>query len=126
MPSLRKHILVVDDNPHIRVLLKENLEDCGYEVATAINGEDAIQYLDTGHNPVLIVTDIMMPKKQGIEMIEEIRIRHPQIKILAISGGGAMRVGDVLGNARAAGSDAVLAKPFNMQDFEKAVTQLTA
>lgn len=126
MPFAKKHVLVVDDNPHIRELLKENLQDCGYNVATAGNGEEAISYLDSGHAPALIVTDIMMPKKQGIEMIEEIRNRYPQLKVLAISGGGAMRVGDVLARAQAAGSDAVLAKPFNMQDFENTVTRLTA
>ena len=125
MPPLRKHVLVVDDNEFIRLLLKENLEDCGYNVALAVNGEDAIHYLDKGHTPVLIVTDIMMPKKQGIEMIEEVRAKHPHVKVLAISGGGATRVGDILARAQAAGSDAVLAKPFNMNDFEATVTRLT-
>lgn len=126
MTFTKKHVLVVDDNPHIRTLLKENLEDCGYEVATAQNGQEAIDYLDEGNDPVLIVTDIMMPKKQGIEMIQEVRAKYRYVKVLAISGGGATRVGDVLARAQAAGSDAVLAKPFNMQDFERTVVRLTA
>lgn len=124
MNCSRKQVLVVDDNFHVRALLRDNLEDCGYAVTIACNGEDAIDRLSHGYMPTLVITDMVMPKKQGFETIGEIRSMHPHVKVLAISGGGGMKVGDILARAKAAGSDAVMAKPFDMNDFERTVAQL--
>lgn len=119
----RKHVLVVDDNHHITRLLRENLEDCGYAVDVACNGSEAVERFVCGYSPALVITDMVMPKMQGAEAIEAIRSMCPKVKVLAISGGGG-KVGDVLAKAKDAGSDAVMAKPFDMGEFERTVASL--
>jgi len=123
----KKMVLVVDDDPNIRDILCGSLIDCGYNVLQAGNGIEAMQVLAESGLPHLVITDIVMPKKHGLNTILEIREKYPYLKILAISGGGFGRVsGENLNLAEQAGADTVLAKPFNMGEFEKLVARLVA
>lgn len=80
-------ILIVEDNEPIRNMLKETLELEGFTVFEAKDGEEA---LERWHDkkPDLIITDILMPKKEGLGLITEIRKLNPESKIIAVSGGG--------------------------------------
>lgn len=125
MANAKKSILVVDDDALVRAMLCENLRDCGYDILEAANGYEAMDALKQNALPALVVTDIVMPKKQGIETIIEIKALYPFIKLLAISGGGGSKAIDFLSKATQVGADAVLAKPFNMVEFESTVDVLT-
>ena len=104
-------ILVVDDEPAIREMLDRMLTDAGFEVNTATNGQDAS--LSIGDRIVdLVLTDIMMPERSGIDLIVELRKRRPGLPVIAMSGGGRISREDCLRTARRVGAGAILAKPF--------------
>ena len=78
-------VLVVDDNPHIRSMFRNCLERAGYEVDEAIDGDTALECYRT--QPAdLVMTDIAMPNKDGIEMIMDLWRDYPDVKIIAVSG----------------------------------------
>lgn len=122
-------VLVVDDEQAIRDLLRLALERAGHTVLDACNGEHGIEKL-TEHPVDLMITDIVMPKKEGIETIKDARSRYPDLKIIAISGGGSLRGGNIvqqafLPAAKQNGADLAFAKPFNPKDIVAAVDELT-
>ena|SRR5947208_16513251 len=80
-------ILVIDDEPRMRRLIARILNGAGHEVHEAGNGRDGIALFHRVH-PAFVITDIVMPDMEGIEMIRELRRQAPTIPILAISGGG--------------------------------------
>ena len=80
-----KNILIVDDEPDFRIILDRILEKVGYTVMTATNGEEAFQ-LFTKNRFDLVVTDIRMPKVDGIQLMQQLRDENPWIPIIAISG----------------------------------------
>lgn len=93
------------------------LELAGHVVFGACDGEECRHVLSFAR-PDLVVMDIFMPKRHGLEAIEEIRRHNPKQRILAISGGGYQRgIADVLEWARGAGADATLGKPFRREQF---------
>jgi len=106
-------ILVIDDDATIRLSLKLALEDVGHHVEEAANGLKGIDQFRA--NPAdLVVTDIFMPEKEGMELIDEIKRDRPETKIIAISGGGRMNPDDYLTIARRLGADRTLLKPFDI------------
>lgn len=122
---MNQAILVIDDDQYVLAMLSETLCDFGYEVMQARNGEEAVDSLRNGRvSPALIVTDLLMPRKHGVDTILEIKSLNIKARILAISGGGGGKVGDVLADARHAGADATLAKPFDMNEFEAVIKKL--
>jgi CheY-like chemotaxis protein len=111
------HILIIDDESAIRSLLSRILESNGYTVSEASDGQKGVYLLET--QPVdLIITDILMPAKDGLETIREIRRDHPDIKIIAISGGSPRwDYMEFLPIAKKFGAHAILPKPFHQQDL---------
>lgn len=78
-----KNILVVDDEPHVSLILKQFLERTGYSVNTALNGEQALARI-AEQMPDVLITDVQMPKMGGLELCETIAIRHPEMCQLII------------------------------------------
>lgn len=116
-------ILLVDDDDLLRKMLRITLVKMGHEVFEAHSGEEAI-YQVHGAAPDILITDIIMPGKEGLEIIGELRRLQPAAKILAISGSGRIVKTNYLKMARAQGADAVLAKPFSNEELATVLRQL--
>ena len=117
-------ILVIDDDDGFRRFVTTTLAEDGYEVRGATDGNDGLQQLTAGFDAAVVVTDIIMPHKEGIETIIEIRRERPAQKILAISGGGPGAGTTYLSMAKQLGADAVLTKPFLPNDLLATVGEL--
>ncbi len=116
-------ILVVDDDIEIREMLRTMLERAGYDVLEAANGNLAIG-IYRREAVDLIITDLIMPEKEGIEMIMELCREHPGIKIIAMSGGARVHPQSHLDMARALGARHVFTKPFGAQEMIRVVREL--
>ncbi len=113
-------ILLVDDSEDFLVVLREFLVRAGHEVCTASNGNEALEQVKI-QTFDLLITDIVMPEREGLETITEMRKRVPALKIIAISGGGRLGAQDYLAAARVLGASATLAKPFVRDEFLRTV-----
>jgi DNA-binding response OmpR family regulator len=128
-------VIIIDDEEDIRVVLKEILERAGFEVEVASNGSDGLNLLRKKRADLVIV-DVIMPGKNGVETAYDIRMEFPNTKIIVISGGGnvapmkyepkAIKTTAYLASAAAVGADLTLTKPFNREELVTAVTELTA
>ncbi len=116
-------ILLVDDDNEFRAMLSEALTGEGYEVQEASDGRQAIKLYESQPTD-LVITDLVMPEKEGLEMIVEINRLHAGVKIIAISGGGRVGSQDYLKIAKALGAQRVLAKPFSHREILEAITQV--
>jgi DNA-binding NtrC family response regulator len=111
-------VLVIDDEVAIRNLLRRALEKQGYEVLDAADGKEGINIFRA--NPTdLVITDIVMPNQEGMETIQELKQDFPQLKIIAISGGGSAKHGLYLNLAKGFGATSVYDKPIKMDKFLK-------
>src|SRR5687768_3683959 len=81
-----KTILIIEDDDQLRRMLVATLTKEGYEVRAAQNGVDGMARFNES-KPDLVITDLIMPQKEGLETIQEMKLQDPKIKILAISGG---------------------------------------
>lgn len=115
-------ILVVDDEPQLRGWLRQILESTGYQVEEAADGDEAIAYVERVR-PAVIVLDIYMPGKEGLETIMHLRSYLPSVRILAISGNEDFGH-DTFGIARLLGAHDVMAKPFSADVFLQRVETL--
>ena len=106
-------ILVIDDDPDLLKLMTHAFTRSGFEVFGAKDGGVGAR-LCREHRPHLVVTDILMPKREGIEIIVEMKRGPEPPKVIAISGGGQLASLDFLELALALGADQVLRKPFRM------------
>ncbi len=106
-------ILVADDEAGFREMLCDALSERGYDVLAVANGDQALAELRrrTFH---LVVTDLLMPDRDGIEIIRAIGAQFPQTKIIAVSGGGIHNAIDLLGMAESLGAGRILAKPIHL------------
>lgn len=116
-------ILVIDDDAPLRGFLCEVLDQAGYRVLVAGNGNEGSE-LYAAHHPDLVLTDIVMPEKEGMELIMELRRDHPTLPIIAMSGGNAGFSGSYLTVASKLGASATLAKPFTASHLLTAIEQL--
>lgn len=119
-----ERILVIDDDRDVRNTICDNLRESGYEVLDAGNGAVALTLIDKIGLPHLVITDIIMPEKEGLETIIEIRSRHPDVKIIAISGGGRTQTGNFLEMARKLGAIASFAKPLDINQLDEIIKKL--
>ena len=112
-------ILVIDDDAAIRSLLRAALEQGGFEVVEASDGDAGVKLYR--QDPAdLVITDIIMPKKSGADVIRELRNDYPGVRVIAITGG----VHDFPAIARIYGADRTIRKPFRPNDILVAVNEL--
>ncbi len=112
----QRAILVIDDQDDLRVTLQATLTGAGYRVVTAANGREANKAF--AHEQLdLVLTDILMPGKDGVEVITDLRKSRPNLPVIAMSGGGRMPADFYLKLARALGAKAILQKPFSNEQL---------
>ncbi|HTZ34608.1 MAG TPA: response regulator [Stellaceae bacterium] len=104
-------VLVIDDDQVFCAVVQSILENAGYSVTSAGDAQSGISRFDE-IDPDLVIVDILMPGKEGIATILELREANPDARILAMTGGGNFAAGDVLRIAELLGADNSLKKPF--------------
>lgn len=120
----RKRVLVIEDNADLRNLIQTYLEEEGYEVFSAADGREGLQHQRSVPSGI-VVTDIFMPGKEGIETVFDLKREFPDTRIIVMSGGPSLVQGmDYLGLARELGASKTLAKPFTMKQLAEAVREL--
>jgi CheY-like chemotaxis protein len=105
-------VLVVDDNPALRLVARAMLEAAGHEVAEAGSGAEALDAL-RGRRADVVLCDLSLPGMDGLQTIRELRALQPGLKVVAMSAARPPADGDILGQARAAGAAETLCKPFD-------------
>jgi DNA-binding NtrC family response regulator len=119
----RKKILLVDDEEAIRKMVRAILGADNYDFAEASNGLEAQALLDkTAYD--LVISDVIMPDCDGIELVMAIRHKLPGIKVIVMSGGGRVRAGHYLDLASKLGAARVFEKPFDTAALRTAVKEL--
>ncbi|HEV8598496.1 MAG TPA: response regulator [Gemmatimonadales bacterium] len=118
-------ILLVDDDDLSRGAVHRMLERAGYSVHSTGNGSEAIVRYKADKTD-LVITDLIMPETDGLEIIQELRRVDPAVRILAISGGGRVDAEEYLSVARKFGAIEVLPKPFTGQELKRAVERALA
>lgn len=116
-------ILIIDDDYHILKMMKKMLERAGFEVELASNGNEGLRAFK--NTPAdLVICDIIMPEKEGLETIREMKRLYSDIKILAMSGGGRVSSKNYLSTASAFGASRTMAKPFSQKQMVSTVREL--
>ncbi len=118
-------ILIIDDNVELLRSTSAVLRAHKHDVATAENGSEALKRKDL-ESFQLVITDILMPEKEGFETIMTLRRLHPAVKIIAVSGGGYIDAQQYLESARMLGTDLTLEKPFSGLDLILAIDKVLA
>lgn len=117
-------ILVIDDEPHLRILVESFLAQDGHEVDLAENGQKGLSLIE--RNPYdLVITDVIMPEQDGLEVLMELNGRVPRMRIIVMSGGGErLKIQELLNLARLMGADRVLPKPLDFTALQVAVKEV--
>jgi DNA-binding response OmpR family regulator len=121
--TLKRRILLVDDEPDVLHLLEGTLTEAGYEVITASDGAEAVRRWRELHGGDLVILDILMPQKDGLETIIELKTHSPGVPIIAMSGGGSNDRLDILGDAKMLGALLTIKKPFHSGELLDLVTK---
>ena len=117
------NILLVEDEEQLRSMLKEVLQSAGHLVREAENGKIALNVY--AERPAeLVITDLIMPEKEGLEIIRELKRGKAKVKIIAISGGGRNDAQDYLDLARRFGADRTIAKPFSNREILEVIEKV--
>lgn len=135
VPGSLARLLIVDDEPDVRLAMRRVLERAGYGVRVAANAEQAIEEL-RAESVELMITDMIMPKENGASLIASVKAEFPDVRIVAISGGGnfwpegykheAITTSAYLAAASTAGADGVLAKPFEILELLEVIREVLA
>ncbi len=116
-------ILIIEDDDLVRDYLVDVLRRAGYEVEAAADGQAGVEMFRT-RTMDLVITDIIMPEKDGIETIMDLRRDNAHLKVMAISGGGRTEPENYLNSARLLGADLTMKKPFSNKELLAAVAEL--
>ncbi|MFH2000041.1 MAG: response regulator [Planctomycetota bacterium] len=116
-------ILVMDDEEQVRLLIREYLERADHQVLEAADGREGLRIFRE-QTADLVIVDLIMPGKEGLETIAELRRDDPEVKIIAISGGGRVDANDYLLLAKNMGALITLNKPFTRQELLDSVQKL--
>ena len=122
---MMKKILIIDDDDLFRGMIKKLLEKAGYAVTEANDGQVGLKMMPE-LSPDLVITDILMPNMDGLETITALQKDDPNIKIIAISGGGRISSTCYLPLANTMGATRCFDKPFDNKEFLQAVKELLA
>jgi DNA-binding NtrC family response regulator len=112
-----KPILIVDDEPSMRMALSESLASCGYRIETAVDGQDALRKL-SGGSFRLVITDMRMPKLGGMDVLKSIKLTSPETKVIVITAYGTINTAV---EAMKEGASEFIMKPFSLEDLERVV-----
>jgi len=118
-------ILIIDDDEQMRILLRQVMEWAGYEVIEAADGRAGMLKQRKEHAD-LVITDLIMPEQEGLETITGLKKEYPELKIIAISGGGRIGPDAYLPAAQELGADRVFSKPFDVRELANTVKELLA
>jgi CheY-like chemotaxis protein len=118
-------ILVIDDATFLRTVLRRFLESAGHEVVEAEDGEQGVDLFRL-ERPALVISDVIMPRKDGLATLRDLRELDPAAKVITISGGARTGDQDCLEAARRQGANATLAKPFGREVVVALVDQVLA
>jgi DNA-binding response OmpR family regulator len=113
-------VLLIDDDPLVLEALSNHLARDGHEVLRARDGREGVDTF-RAEGADVVVTDLLMPTKEGLETIMEIRDLSASVVIIAISGGGQNSPIDLLDFARKVGANVILKKPFSATHFRRLV-----
>ena len=113
-------ILVVDDEEQVRGSMVRLLQRLGYDATGVEDGEAALRHV-RAHATDLVITDMQMPGKSGLELLLELRALDPRLPVIAMSGGDSSRQLDLLGSAGLLGAVAVVLKPYTVDELVAAV-----
>jgi CheY-like chemotaxis protein len=116
-------ILLIDDDDLVRRALRHVMVKNGHTVIEAANGKEGLDLFKSAQAD-LVITDIVMPGKEGTEVLIELRKKTPPVKVIAISGGGRQGTADYLKVAHHLGAAKVLAKPFSGEQLLSAISEL--
>lgn len=116
-------ILIIDDDPSIRSIFKRFLESCDYTVDTAADGREGLRVLAEKESD-LVITDIMMPDMDGLEVIRTVKEQYPGLPMIAISGGMRVAPFNFLHLAEKFGACRIFFKPVEMDKLHEAVQEL--
>lgn len=118
-----QRILIIDDDASIRGALQIGLRKAGYEVMQARDGSEGVS-LWRLHGADLVITDLHMPEKNGLEVILELRAHTPSPRIIAMSDGGQTKQIELLGDARLLGAVLTIKKPFTLAEMMTMVNRV--
>ena len=121
--DIMAHILVIDDDDQIRMVLRQVLEAAHHVVTELADGTGAVEQWRQ-QRPDLVITDIIMPEQEGLGTIVALRKVAPQLKIIAMSGGGRYIDTSILAVAQRLGADRTLTKPFDRADLLQLIQEL--
>lgn len=116
MAIATKHILIADDDLLVQKTLKFSLEEAGYTVGLAKNGQEALRYIEAC-TPSVVLLDVFMPDSDGLEALLTVKKQFPDIKVIVMSGGGMKGHYEFLSMAKKFGADHVLRKPIHARDL---------
>ncbi len=123
LSSPKATILITDDDPTLRAIGAELLTCEGYRVLEAEDGDEALRLIEA-ESVDLVILDMLMPNKDGLETIMDLRRRGSGVRILAISSGGSMGVDTLLKSAMIFGADRALSKPLPLSTFADTIAQM--
>ncbi len=117
-------ILVIDDEPHIRILIESFLTQDGHQVDQAKNGTEGLKLIERNSYD-LVITDVVMPEKDGLEVLMGLKGHVPRMRIIVISGGGdRLNIQELLNLAKLMGADRVLSKPLDFTKLQETVQEV--